>query len=272
VRKSENDNWSGVMKIATYNVWNNDINIRTEQLVKEINGLDADIVGLQEVPPSFWKELIAQVAYKYNIYFTYENEDEGLAFLSKHPFNEPFFLNESREFENSMALNIIIEINKIKYSITNVHLPWDSVLAKEKQIVSIDKYIHNQKNKVDFFVLLGDFNCTENSSIHHYLLGDQSLYGFEAKPYWNDIGKAYTVLNGLNNMPTLDFVNNPRWGGKNTNYIPDTCDRILIMESYNWDSVFKIINVNTFGKTVSPETGFAPSDHYGLVANVEFIK
>jgi endonuclease/exonuclease/phosphatase family metal-dependent hydrolase len=259
------------MKIATYNVWNKDIDMRMEQLIQEINNIDVDIIGLQEVPPKFWTYVIDKINYKNYTYFMYQGQNEGLAFLSKHEIKKSFFLNKSDEFDNSFALNVIIEINGIRFSVTNVHLPWASALVKEKQIVSIDRYIHRQKDQVDFFILLGDFNCTEGSSVHHYLLGDQSLLGCEAKPYWNDLARVHASLNNYDIVPTLDFVNNPRWGGKNTNYIPDTCDRILIMESYNWALEFKLKNVCIFGKNISPKTRFAPSDHYGLLADVEFL-
>ena len=76
--------WSDDMKIATYNVWNKDIAHRQEQLIQEINNIDVDIIGLQEVPPIFWTELIDQSKYKFHKYFLYKDEDEGLAFLSKH--------------------------------------------------------------------------------------------------------------------------------------------------------------------------------------------
>jgi endonuclease/exonuclease/phosphatase family metal-dependent hydrolase len=260
------------MKIATYNVWNDNIDIRIDQLIKEIDNIDVDLIGLQEVPPNFWAELLGKTKYPYNIYFTYKDQSEGLAILSKCKFTNPIFLYESSEFDNSRAMNAVIELNGIKYSITNVHLPWDSVLAKEKQIVAIDKYIHKQGSTVDISILLGDFNCTGDSSVHHYLLGDQSLLGCEAKPYWNDLASVHASLNGYKIVPTLDFNNNPRWGGKNTNYIPDTCDRIYIMEPYNFELKFKLKNVSIFGKDISPKTGFAPSDHYGLLSEVEFTK
>jgi endonuclease/exonuclease/phosphatase family metal-dependent hydrolase len=138
------------MKIATYNVWNKDIDLRQEQLIQEIN--DVDVIGLQEFPSVFWKELINQSKYKYREYFLYKNEEEGLAFLSKHPIKCSFFLNKHIEFENSLALNIVIEMDGIIFSITNVHLPWDSALAKEKQIVAIARYIHEQKERVQFFI------------------------------------------------------------------------------------------------------------------------
>ncbi len=259
------------MKIATYNVWYPNIDIRAEQLILEINNIDADIIGLQEVPSAFYNKLIKNVKYSHHASYLNDGEELGLVILSKYPISEEFSLFESVEFDNSVAHNIIIEINGIKYSITNAHLPWDSVLAKEKQIVAIDRYIHSQRDKAHFFIFLGDFNCTMESSVHHYLLGDQSLLGCESKPYWNDLASVHAKLNGYDVVPTLDFINNPRWGGKNTNYIPDACDRIYIMESFNWDYEFKLRNVNVFGKEVSPETGYAPSDHYGVLAEVDFV-
>lgn len=257
------------MRIATYNVWYPEIDVRKEQLLYEINNTDADVIGLQEAPPEFYKCLVANSKFPYYTYVPYD-DNCGLVFLCKHPILEHFSLTTSDEFENSIAHNIVFEVNGIRFSATNVHLPWDSVIEKEKQIVAIDKYIHNQKDNVNFFVLLGDFNCTLNSSVHHYLLGDQTLHGYEAKPYWNDLATVHAALNGYDIASTLDFTNNPRWGGKNTNYVPDTCDRVYIMESFNWDYEFKLLDVSIFGKEVSTKTGFAPSDHYGLMADVEF--
>jgi hypothetical protein len=94
--------------------------------------------------------------------------------------------------------------------------------------------------------------------------------GCEANPYWNDLASVHAALNGYNNVPTLDFVNNPRWGGKNTNEIPAVFDRIYIMNCYNWDYEFELCDVSVFGKEVSSVTGYAPSDHYGLLADVKF--
>lgn len=257
------------MKIATYNVWYPNIEIRAKQLINEINSLNADIICLQEVPLGFYEKLISETEYSY---YTYENvhKDEGLVVLSKHPLSNHFSFIKNDDYANSIAHNVLIEINDIRFSITNVHLPWDSILEKEKQIVAIDRFIHSQNDDAHFFILLGDFNTTLNSSVHHYLLGDRTLLGYESKPYWNDLAGVHAKLNNYENIPTLDFVNNPRWQGKNTNYIPDTCDRIYIMESFNWDYSFKLLNVDVFGKEVSSETGYAPSDHYGVLVEVIF--
>jgi endonuclease/exonuclease/phosphatase family metal-dependent hydrolase len=123
---------------------------------------------------------------------------------------------------------------------------------------------------VDFSIMLGDFNCTPNSSVHRYLLGEQSLFDCESKPHWNDLANSHAKLNGDIAPPTLDFSNNPRWGGKDTLQIPDRCDRILVMEK--WNSEISLKDVSLFGQIVSPQTNLAPSDHYGVVAEIEFKK
>lgn len=258
------------MKIATYNVWYENIHRREEQLIREINSLDADIIALQEVPPDFYQRLTGTGGYAQHAYLPHDAE-MGLAFLSRHPIREVFSLFDSAEYSGSIAHNTIIEAGGIRFSVTNVHLPWDSALEKEKQIVAIDRFIHSQKDKAHFFILLGDFNSTLASSVHAYLLGDQTLSGCEAKPYWNDLAYAHAMLNGHSAAPTLDFVNNPRWRGKNTHYVPDTCDRIYIMESFNWDYAFELRGVHIFGRDVSEKTGYAPSDHYGVQAEVDFM-
>jgi len=258
------------MKFATYNVWYPKIDIRAEQLLAEIDGVDADIIGLQEVPIEFYGELIRKCKYKYCKYVPCSDEEIGLAILSKHPIAEHFSLFDSAENGNSVAHNVIFEAEMVRFSVTNVHLPWDSVLAKEEQIVAVDKFIHAQSDKAQFFVLLGDFNSTLNSSVHRYLIGDQTLLGSESKPYWNDLAGSHAALNNYTIAPTLDFVNNPRWRGENTVYVPDTFDRIYVRESFNWDYSFSLHDVKIFGTKISPKTGYAPSDHYGVLAEVNF--
>ena len=262
------------MRFATYNVWYPEINIRAEQLLAEIDRVDADVIGLQEVPPAFYEEIARKCKYEYCKYVLCADEPEdekmGLAILCKHPIIEHFSLFDSTENRNSVAHNAIFEAAGIRFSVTNAHLPWDSVLAREKQIVAVDKFIHAQKDKAHFFILLGDFNCTLNSSVHRYLLGDQTLLACESKPYWNDLAGSHATLNNYAVAPTLDFVNNPRWRGKNTVYVPDTCDRIYIMESFDWDYSFSLRDVKIFGTEISPKTGYAPSDHYGVLAEANF--
>ena len=147
------------------------------------------------------------------------------------------------------------------------------MLAKEKQIIAIQQYICSKKDNAHFFLLAGDFNCGTNSSVHQFLVADRSLLDCEAKPYWNDLSSVHAALNGYQTIPTLDFSTNPRWGSKNTTHIPAVVDRIYVMECMEgkaWDYDWDIVNVEVFGKEVSPKTELAPSDHYGVLAEVTF--
>jgi len=254
------------MRFATYNIWYEIVDVRAAQLFAEIDGIGADVIGLQEVPPDFYERLVRECKYEHGTYAPID-EEVGLAILSKHSILSQVSLVES----GALAQNVILEKDGIRFSVTNVHLPWDSAMEKEKQIVEVNAFIHKQKDEAHFFVLLGDFNCTPSSSVHRFLLGDQSLLGHEAKPYWNDLAAAHAALNGYSAVPTLDFVNNPRWRRENTLYVPDRVDRIYVKESFDWDYVFSLRDVRVFAKEVSSKTSFAPSDHYGVWADADFM-
>lgn len=193
----------------------------------------------------------------------------ALAILSKYPFESDFFLYDSEEFQNSLALNVTFKKKGILFSVTNVHLPWDSIIAKEKQTVAINEYACKQKETAEYFILLGDFNCSYKSSVHNFLIGEQSLLNCEANPVWYDLSEVYSSKENYEIPPTLDFNRNPRWKGTDRKYIPISCDRIYLMDnakSIDW----AIKNVGIFGTDISSDTGLSPSDHYGVLATVDF--
>lgn len=262
------------MRIATYNIWNEpkNMNDRYAQIATQIKKTDADVIGLQEVTPNFFAKLRTDLSYDHSVYAQYIDEEEGLAIFSKYPIVEEFSLANSKDYAHSAALNVRIQNGGFTYSVTNIHLPWQSILEKEKQITQIDQYIKSQRHKADFCLLMGDFNCTLSSSVHAYLLGEASLLGRESVPYWFDLASTYAAIAGEPNRPTLDFLRNPRWGGKNTTEIPAVYDRILIMNSYGRDYDETIHHVEIFGTEVSGITKLAPSDHYGVVADVSFFR
>lgn len=259
------------LRIATYNIWNNDEgqDKRAEKILQEIHAVNADIVGLQEVTSEFYEQVLKKdKAYPYGCFYTYSGESEGLAILSKLPIDSEVFLHKSEKYACSNALNIVVQKNQLKLSVTNVHLPWDSVKKQEEQIVAIDKFIHGQGD-ADFFVLLGDFNGNMNSSVNRYLLGDQTINGQESNLYWNDLQSGYCVRRGIPLIPTLDFINNPRWRGKETISVPMVADRIYVMES--WDDI-DMKELSIFGTEVYQDTGMSASDHYGIVTELTFEK
>lgn len=103
--------------------------------INEISTTDADIIGLQEVTENFYNNfLLTKTDYDFCEFRQYTDEDEGLVILSKYPIKSCFFLNTSEEFDYSAALNVIFEADESCFSLTNVHLPWDSIKTQEEQI------------------------------------------------------------------------------------------------------------------------------------------
>lgn len=258
------------MKIATYNIWNDEatLELRAKQIIEEIRAVDADIIGLQEVSTGFYnKHLATESGYVHHVFMQYPGEEEGLAILCRYPLIFLEALYQRENYANSTAMNAFFMVNDVRFSLTNVHLPWDSVAAREHQILAIDR--HLKERNADFHILLGDFNSDLGSSVDHYLCGEQTLHGYEAKACWNDLARAYAARIGETVKPTLDTVHNPRWAGKKSIYAPEVMDRIYLMDHWNET---ELEYVKLFGTKVSEETGYAASDHYGVVAEVTFRK
>ena len=253
------------MRIATYNIWNDNRGgeLRKRQIIEAIRSADADVIGLQEVSPQFFHEELERL-YPHAAFRAYAGEDEGLAILSRYLIAASTWLHEMPEHDNSAALNAVLEVDGRRISVTDLHLPWDSAIQKERQIVAIDRFVHQQE--ADVHVLLGDFNGSTNSSVHRFLLGEQTLLGCEANPYWYELSSTYAAVKGLPLPPTLDFLRNPRWGGRNTTEIPYAADRIYVMLR---DGADHLRYVARFGLAVLPESGLAASDHYGVAADIE---
>jgi len=257
------------MKIASYNVWNENKGKgnRIDQLRKEILIQNADVIGLQEVTPQFYEKVLSQMGYAHCVYYQYPWEEEGLAVLSRYPLVFSEALYASADCEGSRGMHVVIEVKGMKYSLMNVHLPWDSVKARENQIIAIDLYIHRQQ--ADFYLLMGDFNGGMDSSVDRYLRGDQTLNSHESAPCWNELASAYAARMNETVKPTLDPIHNPRWRGKQAPFAPIVMDRIYVMESWNTVS---LESFGLFGTEISEENGLSPSDHYGVVADMEFRK
>ena len=128
------------MKIATYNVWNENKGIgdRINQIINEIENINADVIALQEITPCFFQEHLSLLkTYPYSKFSKYTNEEEGLAILSKYPFSTCTFLHLDDNYANSCALNVLLNIENVTISFTDVHLPWDSIRIKEEHTIVI---------------------------------------------------------------------------------------------------------------------------------------
>lgn len=263
------------IRVAAYNIWNNirkdgtGQEARAAHIMQEIHAVRPDIIGLQEVKEQFYRDCLrADLDFPYQSFFPYTGEDEGLAILGRYPLEDAFFLHTSPEYGGSNALHAIVRAGNMRISVTNLHLPWDSAGKQERQITGIDRYIHSQREKADFFILLGDFNGNMNSSVNRFLLGDQTIGGVESNPYWNDLQSAHCARKGIPLTATLDFINNPRWRGEDTVSTPMVTDRIYVMESWNGIAMEEF---TVFGTDVWEETGMCASDHYGILAELRLM-
>lgn len=250
------------MKIATYNIWNDQRGWpdRLNQIYEEIEKQNADIMCLQDVPnEKYCKLLVEKGNFKFHYYIRESNTCE-LAILSKIPF-------ESKEiFSEGLIVDVKIGSNLLE--VINVHLPWNSVLSCEKQVIELVN--KNKKSSADYSIFCGDFNCVDGSSVHNFLLGKQSLYGEEAIPYWEDVAISYEELTGIKPRATLDLSSNPRWRGKGYKQCAGRrVDWILLKDTYPKPAP-KLKEFGLFGTEVSSTTGYCPSDHYGVFAELDF--
>lgn len=250
------------MRIATYNIWNDQRGWpgRLEQICNEIRHQSADIICLQDVPDEEHCKLLAKECGYDFFYFVKQSSTCELAILSKLPFLS------KRSF--SKAIIVTVKVLDFTVEVINVHLPWDSVLSSERQVIALVN--ENKKSNVDYSFFCGDFNYEEGSSVYNFLLGKQSLYGEEAVPYWEDLAIVHRDITGINPKPTLDLSSNPRWKSHGYKECAGTrIDLILLKYSYPKSSP-KLKAFHLFGTEVSSDTGYCASDHYGVFAELDF--
>lgn len=251
------------MKIATYNIWNseNGMPYRTNYIIEEIRKIKADVICLQEVHNRQLSEDIAvKAGYQYWYFDSYPNNEEGLCILSNIPFDEcGSWLNVL----NAIYCSFIH--NGKKFSIINIHLPWDSIAERERQIVCLVTAINEKR--YDYVYMAGDFNCTDSSDVIRFLRGECLLNNFESTPCWFDLALSYARLSNTNAEYTLNFQENPRFKC-NTIETNSRFDRILLRNTYPCD--FPLLKeCGIFGKTIYEDIGLAASDHYGVTAEIE---
>lgn len=262
--KKSNGKEGEKVKLATYNIWNSEEGMpaRREAICREIVEIGADLICLQEVADDKTAETIAAKAgFDFLFFDSYENEQEGLCIVSKMPFEK----TESWCHDMN-AIFVRFHYQSREIGIVNLHLPWDSVRERERQIARIVTRINEQE--LDAAFLLGDFNCSETSDVHRYLKGDCLLSGEEANPRWYDLAEAYAEISETAAESTLNFRENPRFQN-NTIETNERFDRIILRNTYPEE--FPVLKqCILFGKTIYEDIKCSASDHYGVMADIEF--
>lgn len=209
----------------------------------------------------------------YNIW----NSESGMPYRIKYIVNEIKLINadviclqevSTRKLAESIAANAIycsFFYNSQKIAVVNVHLPWDSVLSREHQIIKIVNAV--DKKTYDYVYMAGDFNCSDFSDVQRFLLGECTLNNCEALPCWFDLASAYAEITDKKAENTLDFRKNPRFK-ENTIETNSRFDRILLQNTY--PQQFPVLNrCNVFGTAIYEDIALAASDHYGVVVEME---
>ena len=267
------------MRIATYNLWNSPAR-RDDRLAaagEELSRLGASIVALQEVAIGSGGSNAARYL-KDHCGFSYfetrpypDDPGEGLAFLSNVPIHaaEAGWETGLPALRNC-GLRACVRFGDTEIAITNVHLDYSNIAIREAQISQVLEWIGARAEAGCFEVLCGDFNCTPDSSVYRYLMGQQTILG-QGVTHWHDLARVGAEREGRSAEATLDFWNNPRWHGSPTLEIPMRVDWLLFQDTFDRGLGYpRVADAGVFGVEPTPEAGVVPSDHYGVYATLTF--
>jgi maltose 6'-phosphate phosphatase len=270
------------MRIATYNLWNARVRWpeRLDAACEELTRLDADVVALQEVAAHIGEYdrrdaatyLAEHCHYAYVETRLYPNDpDEGLAFLSKQPLRAiEAGWDTHRAALATCGLRTRFSLNGTEVAITNVHLDWEQIANRERQIVDVVAWIETRSEAGCYEVLCGDFNCTAESSIYRFLRSQQTLLD-RGSPGWYDLARFAAERRGEVPEATLNFWRNPRWQDTPTLELPMRVDWILLRDIFNTGLRSPaVLDAGIFGVDPTPQARVVPSDHYGVFADLDF--
>ena len=228
------------MKICTFNIWNEEVNfdIRLKLLVKELKRNEIDILALQEV-----KSIDVFNKIKEETRFLYGYYNDGVGILSKLELEQISSYSENN--------NYMIRVKHNNTSITNVHFDWKK---KENRLSGLEHYFDMlEEVAYENEIILGDFNDIPESELHFEL----------ALQEFDDVHQIYSHSINEVPKPTLDILNNPRWRNKETDEDPYRFDWTMI----NTTNKYTINSVKLIG--TEEENEISPSDHYGVLADID---
>ena len=176
---------------------------KLDKIVKFIQDNDIDVCMFQEASQEIESNLLCDdiregnnayyIANKlgYNIYFHYIKHsfgylEEGLAFVSKYPIENPNFKTISKTTNiNDWFKRDVIKANINGITFFNTHLGWDAY--GETGLEQIDVMMKEINKTVGAIVLAGDMNFADNSNEINYL--KKHLYSC------SDLAKINSSLN-----------------------------------------------------------------------------
>lgn len=268
-----------MLRIATYNIWNAKRNWpqRLQTIVEELVNLDADIVALQEAPVEAAPGLPigeffrVRTTYPHVLHLPYPGPadkrewPEGLACLSKLPVEDVRVnWDDGQPTDNSWAGRILVTWAGRSLGITNVHLDWRHAESRERHIVRIVRDLIDAR-PCDVDILCGDFNDDGDAPALQFLAGRAPLDGY--RTHWLDLAAEWHAERSELPPVTLDFEHNPRWRSMTITDPSKRFDRIYLRTSCPTHAP-RTVSVGLFGKEPTNSLGIVPSDHDGLVADL----
>lgn len=250
------------MRIATFNIWNNPTSWseRIEAICQQVKVVDADVLALQEVRTymdgeqgiDVARHIANETGYPFCVFLAYpDSPDEGLAVLSHIPLEKKDAIwRHDVEEANYCAIRVTFQAGGHAFGLTNVHLNWRSPDIRETQVRAVREWIGVGER---YELLCGDFNDNPQSEIYRDLTAHR----------WVDVA----MCGRGGDEPTLDYVHNPYLKQDSLQKQPARYDWMLLR--HDAGNVPLISSVDVFGKTSDSITDVLPSDHYGVLLDLD---
>lgn len=250
------------MRIATFNIWNNPTcwSERIASICATVKAIDADVLALQEVKThvegeqgiSVAEQIAHETGYPFCVFLVYpDSPDEGLAILSNIPLDtHDAIWHHDVEEANYCAMRVTFQAAGHTFELTNVHLNWRSPDIRETQVRAVREWIGEGER---YELLCGDFNDNPQSEIYRDLTAHR----------WIDVATCHRG----GDEPTLDYRHNPYLKQDALLKRPSRYDWMLLR--HDEGNVPLISSVDVFGKTSDSITDMLPSDHYGVLLDLD---
>jgi endonuclease/exonuclease/phosphatase family metal-dependent hydrolase len=263
------------MRVLTINIWarRGPYSRREPLLRRAIGVLAPDLIAMQEVDvgkelPSQADELLAGLGYRV-AYERREGEnrgDPGIAIASRHPIGA----HQVRDLgHNGVAIATRVTIgDNAFWFCAAVPLSWIPGFEgqREDECLVLDEWLTDLAKDDDLPpILAGDFDATPDAASIRFLTGLQSLHG--RSTYWAD---AFAVAG--------DGSPGHTWSTRNPYVAPFAAaafaqpdhhrriDYVFVGSPFRWKprTVIRAASV-----VLREEGGDAPSDHYGVMADLD---
>lgn len=184
------------IRIVTLNLWNGQRQVeqRMQVLLPQLMALQPHVVGLQEVleqPGAMQQAHLIASALRGEYRFGCVDDESrdgpvGNAIVSRLPIRgESRLVLPGPPSDRRGALRCELETPAGRVSVVTTHLTWelDAPHVREQQALALDAFAKANPGEIPN-ILCGDFNCTPDSLVYHFLTGRASLGG--RGTYWRD--------------------------------------------------------------------------------------